>query len=74
MGKVTEIYVIMLLGIDDGQTTYTVTIVSSPAGISVNGSTDTFDYPILINVTLTCNVTSNDGSSLAVTHTSVMLL
>ena len=73
MGNVTEIYVIMLLGID-GQTTYTVTIVSSPAGIPVNGSTDTFDYPILSNVTLTCNVTSNDVSSFAVTHASVMLL
>ena len=57
---------IILVGVD-GQTTYTVTIVSSPAGIPVNGSTNTFDYPILSNVTLTCNVTSNDGSSFTVT-------
>ena len=57
---------IIPLGVD-GQTTYTVTIVSSPAGIPVNGSTNTFDYPILSNVTLTCNVTSNNGSPFTVT-------
>ena len=34
----------------------TVTIVSRPAGIPVNGSTNTFDYPILSSVTLTCMV------------------
>ena len=45
----------------DGQT-YTVTIVSSPAGTPVSGSTNTFDYPILSSVTLTCNVVSDDGS------------
>ena len=39
----------------DGQV-YTVTIVSTPAGTPVNGSTNTFDYPILSNVTLTCMV------------------
>ena len=33
-----------------------VTIVSSPAGIPVSGSTNTFDYSILSNVTLTCMV------------------
>ena len=33
-----------------------VTIVSSPDGIAVSGSTNTFDYPILSNVTLTCMV------------------
>ena len=38
----------------DGQ--YTVTIVSTPAGTPVSGSTNTFDYPILSNVTLTCMV------------------
>ena len=31
-----------------------VTIVSSPAGTPVSGSTNTFDYPILSNVTLMC--------------------
>jgi len=35
---------------------YTVTIVSTPAGIPVSGSTNTFDYPILSNVTLKCIV------------------
>jgi len=35
---------------------YTVTIVSTPAGTPVSGSTSTFDYPILSNVTLTCMV------------------
>ena len=42
----------------------TVTIVSSPAGTPVSGSTNTFDYPILSNVTLTCMV---EPSSLTVT-------
>ena len=46
---------------------YAVTIVSSPTGTPVSGSTNTFDYPILSNVTLTCNVTSNDTSSFTVT-------
>ena len=45
---------------------FTVTIVSSPAGTPVSGSTNTFDYPILSSVTLTCNVTSNDGLPLTV--------
>ena len=49
----------------DGQ--YTVTIVSTPAGTPVSGSTNTFDYPILSSVTLTCMVTSNDGSPVTVT-------
>ena len=48
-------------------TGYTVSIVSSPAGTSVSGSTNTFDYPILSSVTLTCNVASIDGSSFTVT-------
>ena len=34
--------------------TYTVTIISTPAGTPVNGTTNTFDYPILSKVTLTC--------------------
>ena len=56
----------MLVGVD-GQT-YTVTIVSNPAGTPVSGSTNTFDYPILSNVTLTCMVTSSDGSTFTVTN------
>ena len=43
----------------------TVTIVSSPAGTPVSESTNTFDYPILSSVTLTCNVAVDD--ELAVT-------
>ena len=31
-------------------------IVSSPAGTPVSGSTNTYDYPILSNVSLTCMV------------------
>ena len=46
---------------------YAVTIVSSPAGTLVSGYTNTFDYPILSSVTLTCNVASNNGSSFTVT-------
>ena len=34
----------------------TVTIVGSPDGIPVSGSTNSFDYPILSSVTLTCMV------------------
>ncbi|XP_065896332.1 mucin-2-like [Dysidea avara] len=41
----------------------TVTIVSSPAGTPVNGSTNTFDYPILSSVTLTCMVTLSNGGT-----------
>ena len=57
---------IIFLGAN-GDATFTVTIVSSPAGTPVNGSNNTFDYPILSDVTLTCNVTSDDGSSFTVT-------
>ena len=46
----------------------TVTIVSTPAGTPVSGSTNTFDYPILSSVTLTCMVTSSDGSAFTVTN------
>ena len=35
---------------------YTATIMSTPAGTPVSGSNNTFDYPILSNVTLTCMV------------------
>ena len=45
-------------------TAINVTIVSSPAGTPVSGSTNTFDYPILSSVTLTCMV---EPSSLTVT-------
>ncbi|XP_065911365.1 uncharacterized protein [Dysidea avara] len=45
----------------------TVTIVSTPAGTPVSGSTNTFDYPILSSVTLMCMVSSNNGSEFTVT-------
>ena len=51
-----------------GQTFYAATIISSPAGTPVSGSANTFDYPILSSVTLTCMVTSSDGSPFAVTN------
>jgi len=35
---------------------FIVTIISNPAGTPVSGSTNTFDYPILSSVTLTCMV------------------
>ena len=47
----------------------TVTIVSNPVGTPVSGSTNTFDYPILSNVTLTCMVTPSDGGSTTFTVT-----
>ena len=45
----------------------TVNIVSSPAGTPVSGSTNTFDYPILSSVTLTCNIEADDGLPVTVT-------
>ena len=61
--KFSEHYCIMkmiyFVGVD-GQ--YIVTIVSNPAGTPVSGFTNTFDYPILSSVTLTCDVTLNDTS------------
>ena len=56
----------MILSGVDSQTTFTVTIISSPGGTPVNGSNNTFDYPILSSVTLTCDVSSDDGSSFTV--------
>ena len=40
-----------------------VTIVSSPAGTPVSGSTNTFEYPILNSVSLTCMVNPTPSSS-----------
>ena len=57
----------MLLSGANGDASCTVTIVSSPAGVPVIGSNNTFDYPIFSNVTLTCNVTSDEKLSLTVT-------
>ena len=48
----------------DGQT---VTIVTDPAGVPVDGQNNTFDYPILTNVTLMCIATAADGSPATVT-------
>ena len=50
--------VLLILGVD-GQT---VTIVTDPAGVPVDGQFNTFDYPILTSVTLMCNAIDPDGS------------
>ena len=42
---------------------FTVTIVISPAGTAVSGSDNTFDYPILSSVTLTCMVNPTPSST-----------
>ena len=42
---------------------YTVTIISTPVGTPVSGSTNTFAYPILSNVILTCMVEPSPPSS-----------
>ena len=44
-----------------------VTIVTDPPGIPVTGTTNTFDYPILTRVNLTCYVTTPDGSPVTAT-------
>ena len=41
--------------------------MSHPAGMPVSGQPNTFDYPILSNVTLSCLVTSTEGSIFTVT-------
>ena len=48
----------------DGQT---VTIVTDPAGVPVDGQNNTFDYPILTSVTLMCIATAADGSPVTMT-------
>ena len=45
----------------------TVTIVTDPAGIPVDGQDNTYGYPILTNVNLTCMATTADGSPATVT-------
>ena len=40
-----------------------VTIVTDPKGTLVNGSINTFDYPVLTSVSLLCMATIEDGSS-----------
>ena len=47
-----------------------VTIVTDPEGTPVNGSNNTFDYPILTSVSLLCMATTEDGSSVTVTSYS----
>ena len=56
----TRTFVMIHLGVDSQ---FIVTIVSSPAGTPVSGSTDTFDYPIWSSVTLTCMVNPTPSSS-----------
>ena len=47
-----------------------VTILTDPEGIPVNGSNNTFDYPILTSVSLLCMATAADGSPVTVTSYS----
>ena len=54
---------LLYIGVD-GQT---VTIVTDPAGVPVDGQDNTFDYPILTSVTLMCIATAADGSPATVT-------
>ena len=44
-----------------------VEIITDPAGIPVDGQPNTYDYPILTNVTLMCMVTPVNGSTSTVT-------
>ena len=50
-------------GDGSGQPTFIVSVVTDPAGIPVGGQPSTFDYPILSNVTLTCNVAATGASA-----------
>jgi len=61
---VNSVIIYPTIGVN-GQT-YTVTIMRNPTGTLVSGTT--YDYPILSNLTLTCMVTSNDGSTPTVTN------
>ena len=47
-----------------------VNIVTDPEGTPVNGSNNTFDYPILTSVSLLCMATTGDGSSVTATSYS----
>ena len=47
-----------LIGVD-------ISITSIPVGAPVNESTNTFDYPILTNVSLLCMATTPDGLPIA---------
>ena len=42
---------------------FTVTVVSNPNGTAVSGSDNTFDYPMLSSVTLTCMVNATPSST-----------
>ena len=44
-----------------GADSQTVKIITDPAGIPVDGQPNTYDYPILTNVTLMCMVTPVNG-------------
>ena len=47
-----------------------VTIITAPEGIPVNGSYNTFDYPILTSVSLMCIATLPGGSQVTATSYS----
>ena len=52
-----------IIGVDS----QTVKIITDPAGMPVDGQPNTYDYPILTNVTLMCMVTPVNGSTPTVT-------
>ena len=59
------VYVHVITG-TSGQTSYAATIVPDPVGTPVSGpgiAANTFDYPILSNVTLTCMVDPSPPAS-----------
>ena len=56
-------YVAHIIGVDS----QTVKIITDPAGIPADGQPNTYDYPILANVTLKCMVTPVNGSTSTVT-------
>ena len=56
-------YDILCIGIGD----FNVVIIIDPNGIPVDGEPNTFDYPILSSVTLTCMVTITNQSQFTVT-------
>ena len=52
----------IIIGVDSQ---YIISLKSSPAGTPVTDQPNTFDYPILSTVTLTCLVTFSNGTPVA---------
>ena len=64
LNHISVLYFFNLCGLYLIGVSFNVAIVTVPAGVPVNGLSNTFDYPILTSVTLMCNATSPDGSPL----------